>query len=232
MGIFRDLTGQQFGRLTVVGVGPRRGKKNRITWDCLCACGGRRSVYSEKLHSGETQSCGCLQRERTGDANRKHGGKGTRLYRVWKNMTSRCRNPHLPVNRGYAGRGIAVCARWSDFANFRADMGEPPSPKHSIDRIDNDGNYEPGNCRWALPVTQARNHRRNRLLTHEGVTLPLSAWAERAGIPAPTLLARIDRLGWPVSLAIRTPVNAARGKGALRRLLSGERDSTPDNGAS
>jgi hypothetical protein len=132
-----------------------------------------------------------------GHTSRKHGN--TPVYAAWMNMKARCAGRH-----GTAYSGISVCARWRVFENFLADMGEPP-PGMSLDRIDNKGPYSPKNCRWADRATQARNTRRNVMLTYNGVTQTLTDWAAQIGIARPTLDARIHRLGWCVVDALTVP---------------------------
>lgn len=194
--------GQAFGRLTAV----RRVPNERTThqrWLCRCSCGTEITTNASSLASGHTQSCGCKRREFF--HSRTHGcsRKGMRAYRAWVNMHSRCDSKYHWSN--YGSRGITYCERWRNFRNFIADMGEPPSPRHSLDRIDNDGNYEPSNCRWAITKEQGRNKRTNRLLTHNGQTKCLAQWAEDCGLSVLTFTARLNR-GWPVSLAIDTPL--------------------------
>lgn len=130
---------------------------------------------------------------------------------VWLAMRSRCNKPNNPAFCNYGGRGIKVCDRWQDsFENFLADMGNRPSPKHSIDRFpDGDGNYEPGNCRWATTSEQAATRRTTRLITVDGITLPISHWAQQAGINYQTICKRLES-GWSESDAVTTPLSKAK----------------------
>lgn len=189
----KDLTGQRVGRLVIVRrVADRR--RGWPRWLCRCDCGNEVEVDSNNLRTNNTMSCGCWasDRAKTG-LNRKHNRSGTPLYEVWCKMRERCGNPNNPNYSAYGGRGIYVCERWQIFENFLADMGERPSPQHSIDRINNDGPYSPDNCRWVGSIKEQRsNCRDNRYLTYQGETLIVSEWARRTGIDVDTLLFRIN----------------------------------------
>ena len=167
---FVDLTGRRYGRLTVIGFAGRRGRE--LYSLCQCDCGTVVHVHRGSLNRGVTRSCGCLHSEVSSatatDLMTTHGRYGTPEYRSWSQMNSRCRNPNHHAYSAYGGRGISVCAKWqTDFSAFLADMGPRPAGA-SIDRIDNNGNYEPGNCRWATPKQQANN--RGRSAKTEDVT--------------------------------------------------------------
>lgn len=192
--------GERFGRLVVIAQDGHRRKE--LAWKCRCDCGAIVRVASYPLRSGAKQSCGCLHHDRSVETSTTHGQSKTPEYRIWVSMKNRCHNPKVKAFRNYGARGINVCERWDEsFVAFRADMGPRPSPRHSIDRIDYNGNYSPDNCRWATPKEQANNSRRNRRLTHQGITLSLSQWSERLGIPRKRIRHRLNA-GWPVEAAL------------------------------
>lgn len=195
-----DLANRQIGRLLVLRLfqrGSRHAGPRNPVWLCQCSCGTLKPIAGSSLRRGTTRSCGCLKLEGIGALNRHHGLSGTVAYRIWSDMWRRCEDAGRADYRHYGGRGIVVCERWLSFEHFLTDMGERPSPKHSIDRIDNDRGYEPDNCRWATHSEQRLNRRRIRkvLLTWNGVTTSLTEWAHHIGISPSTLSARIKK-GW------------------------------------
>lgn len=168
---FIDLTGRTFSRLTVL----RRVlvANNRPHWQCQCSCGAETNVGSHSLTSGNTKSCGCLGRETKGDNRRTHGRSGTTEYRTWCHLVERCENPHSRDFKYYGARGITVCPRWrNSFADFYADMGPRPEGKRSIDRIDNNGSYDPSNCRWATHSEQMKNRRPETYVRRHTLSTP------------------------------------------------------------
>ncbi len=200
-----NLIGKKFERLVVLKrMDSDRNRNSR--WLCRCDCGKEKIIIGRNLKNGNTKSCGCLYREGN---NTKHGHstrtKMSKTYSTWQGMIQRCTNPNNKRYQDYGGRGIKVCQKWLKFINFLEDMGEPPSNKHQIDRIDNDGNYCKENCRWATSKEQNRNSRNNRLITYKGKTQCLIELAEEYQIPYTILLDRINRLGWSIEKALTTP---------------------------
>ena len=197
------MIGSQFHKLTVLSeAGINRHQKRMFV--CRCECGNQRIVIAAHLRNGNTQSCGCWQKERAkavGKSNRRHGDKSSREWKSWQAMRSRCLNPHATGYRNYGGRGISICERWARYEHFLEDMGRRPSPQHSLDRIDSNGNYEPGNCRWASPEQQMRNIRTNVSLTFQGKTMTVVEWAEEMKIPASRIYGRLKR-GWNAEQAL------------------------------
>jgi len=194
----RDIAGEKYGRLTATSMAPSRRDSDgaiRAYWNCVCECGTTIVVMQKSLTTGNTKSCGCLQREVATRRCTTHGLSGTRSHRIWEGMLTRCYNEHHHSYQYYGARGITVCHRWRvSFEAFFEDMGEAPEGM-SLDRIDNSKGYGPENCRWATHRQQMNNTSRNRTLTLGGDTATVSQWSRRTGIPLQTLLRRI-RSGW------------------------------------
>lgn len=222
-------TGSKFGRLMVVS----RSKKNtwnNAWWNCVCECGGVKVVTGHKLRSGRVSSCGCMRTESNrikAMNNRTHGLSYSGTYSSWRLMKQRCLNSCSPTYMYYGGRGIKICRRWLKFENFIADMGERPNGK-SLDRYpDKNGNYEPSNCRWATRKQQSLNTRRNITLEYNGLSMPLSAWAEHFGLNQQTLRQRVLINHWPIERALHEPLVPKGQRFARQRAWSAFHPDTP-----
>lgn len=190
-----DMTGLVFGRLTVKGESTVR-KDGRRKVDCDCVCGTSITCDPRSLRMGHTRSCGCLQRQKVSETARsrtKHGDVRSKEYVAWIHMRMRCSNPKNTKYKDYGARGIRVCERWDgSYDDFLSDMGRAPSRRHSVDRIDVNGDYSLENCRWATPIQQSRNKRSNRLVDFDGQMVPLSQACEKAGVNYRSALNRIN----------------------------------------
>lgn len=193
-----DLKGKRFGKL--VGVERAANSKNgSARWVFRCDCGNEKVISASIVKNGITCSCGCLKLKRGGLSR-------SREYQAWNNMIRRCHDPKNSKYLYYGGSGISVCERWrSSFQDFLADMGNRPSPAHSIDRIDRTGNYEPGNCRWTTIHIQMRNRRNNIYATIDGVTMTLAEWGRRYGKTKSMIWHRINKMGMTPEQAITSP---------------------------
>ena len=199
----KDISGKKYGRLTAVEFDHK--EKTNAVWKCRCDCGRILLVDFYKLIYGNTKSCGCLRKEFPN--NLIHGfareWKRHPLYSIWSSMRDRCNNPKNHAFHNYGGRGIKVCNRWDDFTKFKNDMGKRPR-LHSLDRIDNNGNYEPSNCHWANRSQQMANCRINVNVKFRGEIKNLTEWSRITKIPRPCLRARLRR-GWNIELALSKP---------------------------
>lgn len=205
-----ELSGQRFGRLTVI---ERAGSKcGHSLWLCRCDCGKETYVIAGALKNKATISCGCWQREQAREINIRHNKSKSRLYVVWKGMRQRCNNPNHSSYPNYGGRGIKVCKEWDDFLEFekwaveqgydgKAEFGEC-----TLERKDNSGNYCPENCRFATWSEQQNNSRNNHRITINGETHTLTEWCKIMRINPSTVLRRIKGFGWSEEKAIFTPV--------------------------
>jgi hypothetical protein len=196
-----DLTGKRFGRLDVVkhlGYG---------VWECKCDCGNITTTKTNALTSGVAKSCGCLHSEIVSKQGTKHGYAGTRLYKIWCNMKTRCNTPSASKYEIYGGRGIRVCNEWLTFEPFK-DWAEANGYQDdlSIDRINSDGNYEPSNCRWTTYKIQGNNTKQNHILKFNGQEKTIAEWADFLGFSYKVLSERIRRK-WTTERALTTPVD-------------------------
>ena len=195
-----DLSGQRFGRLVALTRTTQKcGALNLTAWHCKCDCGNEKIIGTNSLRQGRSTSCGCYRNERVSAAKKTHGARGMPEYIVWKGMRARCLRKQNKSYANYGGRGITICERWSSFENFISDMGKRPAGT-SLDRIDNNGNYEPGNCRWGTRLEQARNRRNVKPIEFGGETLFISEWAEKIGIDYSSMLERLGK--WPLERAL------------------------------
>lgn len=191
--------GVEFGLWTVIEFAGRI--RYRDCWNCRCRCGTVAVRQERQLVSGKNGGCAICR-----NGTRTHGKTLTPEHVAWKAMLQRCYYEKHPQHKDYGGRGIKVCDRWrNSFENFLADMGPKPSPEHSIDREDNDGNYEPDNCRWQTPVDQCNNKRNNVLVTVDGETKTVAQWAAITGLSPFTIYARINSLKWSHHRAVTEP---------------------------
>ncbi len=212
---FKDLTGIEFGRLTVVSYVRRTPDKRNRIWLCKCNCGAIVEKRASHLTDGSSKSCGCIRREaslsrkvKSDKKRRLYSGINYKraTYSSWSCALRRCNNVKCKDYPNYGGRGIRVCERWLDFRNFLEDMGDVPH-KLTLDRIEVNGNYEPGNCRWATQKEQQNNRTNNRIFEYAGESLNVSQWAERYSIKSSLLNNRIYSLGWTIEKALSTPVS-------------------------
>lgn len=209
----KDITGNRYGRLVVLGLAGRD-KSSHTKWLCQCDCGNKVVVARSSL-GRDTISCGCWRTEHRGKNWLKHGDSRSRLHRIWGGMMTRCNNPNAHEYINYGGRGIKVCEEWHSYESFRewalANGFDENSTKTtcSLDRIDNNGNYEPSNCRFVSMKSQGRNRRTNRLITYNGETRCMAEWAEIAGLKYVTFQHRLYA-GWSIEKAMTTPLTISR----------------------
>lgn len=211
-GYAKNITGQRFGRLVALGpIG--RSSDRKIIWLCRCDCGNTCTPTGKSLRSGNTKSCGCLRDESARARFTKHGYTMHPLYGTWRKMISRCHALGEDSFSNYGARGIEVCAEWRDsfesFCDYVSQLSHYSTDGYTLDRIDNDGNYEPGNVQWATHMEQLRNTRRNRFYTWNGITKCLTDWANEYGISRRALVQRLDR-GLDFYDALTTPAHRGR----------------------
>ncbi len=203
-----DISNTRFGRLIALKINIEKSHR-RAHWNCICDCGNTLTVNGTQLRSGHTKSCGCLSRDNLIKAATRHGharrGKITSEYNIWQKAKKRVINPKTQHYNHYGGRGIKMCKRWLDsFQNFLSDMGYRPSTEHSIDRINNDGDYEPSNCRWATKLQQSLNTRRNVRIEYLGKNMTVSEWSKHFGMCRDTITDRLRR-NIPIELIFIKP---------------------------
>lgn len=203
-----DHTGKRYGSLVALY---RTNDTRRAYWMCQCDCGNIRAMRISRVVAGIAMACGCMK----GKCGTRHGhavnGGTTPTFKAWSSMRGRCNNPNGRGFKHYGGRGIQVCARWDKFENFLSDMGERPSNRHSLDRIDVNGNYEPNNCRWATNLVQNRNKTNNHVVEFRGKSQPVTAWAEEVGLPPHVIFSRLKNPKWTIERALMEPKRRRRG---------------------
>lgn len=195
----RLMEGSKFGHLTVFALSKILDK--RSYWNCKCKCGTIKEIRRDNLVSGKTKSCGCYNIS----SHKTHGMKGTSTYKSWGAMKGRCLRKTDHAYNYYGAKGIKVCDRWLKFENFYIDMGKKPEGK-TLDRINNNGNYELSNCRWADWETQNNNTSRNRFIICNGITLTISQWSRKIGIPLSTLYSRLFKYNWNINKSLNMEV--------------------------
>lgn len=208
-----NLTGERFGKLVAIKtIG--KNKNGGYLWQCKCDCGNEIIANVGNLKNGHTKSCGCLRADRCKMKFTKHRLEHTRLYGIWYDMRLRCYDEkNISYNR-YGGRGVTICDEWKNDVKSFYDWSMANGYKDSltIDRIDNDGNYCPENCRWVTVKEQASNRRSNILVTHNGKTQTMKEWAHEVGIPYKAVWARMQKLGWSAERALTEPVKKRKRK--------------------
>lgn len=215
--------GTRYGALTLVrATADRRGPTKRVVYEWLCDCGGSHFATAPNIRLAKRPSCGCLTHSLISEARTSHGmslktSPGYPTFMAWQSMRWRCLNKSRRDYKDYGGRGIKICERWGSFESFLADMGLRPAGL-TLERNDVNGNYEPGNCRWATPKEQSNNKRNNAVLEFGGRRLNVSQWSEALGIPKDTLRERLIR-GWTAEAALTTPV-MNRGPGSRRAKMA------------
>lgn len=197
-----DITNEKYGLILVLSEDKTRCQDSRYRyWRCLCECGNEVIVRQDHLRTGNTKSCGCLKNTK------KYSQQVAKVHKAWVNMKSRCYSEKSEYYKHYGGRGIKVCDRWLEsFENFYEDMGDKPSKDHSLDRIDNDGDYCPENCRWATWEEQANNRSNNRTVNIKGKSKTLAEWCREYDIDQRLVSSRVSGLGWSYEDALTTPL--------------------------
>lgn len=210
MSRYKELSGRKFGRLKPIKVVGRDEVSRCVLWKCECECGNKSIVKSSNLLNGNTKSCGCLRKEKgkkLGKESFKHGKTDTRLYVVWRKMKERCLNSNCKDYKNYGGRGIGICDEWLEFMPFYKWAVKNGHQKHlTLDRINNEGDYKPNNCRFTTRKIQNNNRRDNRIIKFNGKKKTLSEWSDYTGINYKTLVSRLDQSEWSIEKTLTTPV--------------------------
>lgn len=210
----KDISNQKFGRLTVLKFSHNK-SRGRYIWECICECGTIKLIDSQHLRYGRSKSCGCLSKEVTSLRRTTHGMSETKLYKIWTSIKNRCFNKNDSTYGRYGGRGITICKDWMEFTNFKKDMQPTYKEGLTIDRIDNSGNYDPSNCRWATVKEQNRNRRSN--VIYNGICAADAS--KKLGGSTMLVISRI-RLGWSIERAFTTPLRHITKKSSTLSLTS------------
>lgn len=207
-----DLTGRRFGKLYVI---EKTNERNRgcVTWLCQCDCGNLCIKNGAYLRNGDTTSCGCYQKEKASEANSTHGKSNNPIYRTFMRMIDRCENPHSKSYKDYGARGIKICDEWRNdpMKFYEWSMKNGYRKGLTIDRIDNDGNYEPNNCRWTTKLIQSNNRRTNTFIEYNGKKMTYAEWGRETGISESLIRHRIVNSHWDIEKALTTPVDHRKG---------------------
>lgn len=198
--IHNDFTGRKINHLTVLEYAGSDGGISK--WKCRCDCGNIVYVRGSRLKNGEAKACGCLMKNGWGNG-KTHGLSKSRIFKSWQNMKSRCNNPHNTYYKDYGGRGITFCDEWLAFENFyNWAMANGYSDELTLDRIDTNGNYEPGNCRWADRKEQANNTRRNHYIEWNGERRTIAEWGRVLNVSYNSIYLRLYRHNWDMKTAL------------------------------
>ena len=199
-----EIIGEKYGKWIVLS--EAESKNHNRAFLCRCDCGTEAVVMGHNLRTGGSVQCTQCAWESHPGRKKTHGLTGTRIYNIWRGIKLRCYIPSHPSFDHYGGQGITMCDRWrNSFESFLEDMGKLPTQFHQIDRIDNEGNYEPNNCRWVLPKEQQNNRRNNIMISYKGETRSVADWASVLGVNQSTLYMRV-KAGWPSEKVLSTPI--------------------------
>ena len=215
MGKFIDRTGEKIGRLTIIKIAGKD-KFGRVVWQCKCDCGNIKNILGCHIKLNHTISCGCYNREHNYGrvTHTTHGKCYTRIYKIWRGIINRCENINIKSFERYGGRGIKMCEEWrNDFMTFyNWSMANGYRDDLTIDRINNNGNYEPSNCRWATLIEQANNKRCNLRYIVNGENLTLKQISQKYNVNYKELFARVKYLGWDIEKAVFEPIKKIKTK--------------------
>ena len=206
-----NIVGQKFNRWTILSRAENHPISGSAQFLCQCDCGNKTIIPGTSIRKGHSKSCGCLRDELASKRMQgvkfglKHGLYGTKIYTTWRAMLQRCEDTNSSGYYKYGAKGIKVCKRWHNIKNFVSDMGFPPSPKHSIDRIKNHGDYKPSNCKWSTLIEQMNNHSLNVFISYNGEANTIAQWACKLNLNYKALRKRIRTFHWTIERSLNTP---------------------------